>query len=366
LDTAAQASVITRSYADSLGLPMIEIAPANIVVGDGSKQQTSTATSATFRLVDGGPAQTVKFFVSKNIPVGQYALLGAPDMKGLVIDMSTRPATLSWNGICQDDEDEDASAFPDDPVWGVPHDHQQLDDPAELIQWGDALTAEQKGMLQRDVSVLKEAFSPLNDRPMHGVEPYKLTLLPGAKPFRSSPRPLNQEKLAFVKSEIDKAMKLGTIKPSTSPWAAPVHVAPKKGPEKFRLCVDYGELNKRVEKDAYPMKDPETLLQGFRGMTFKATFDASKGFNQAPVDEETQRMMAFVTPFGTFQPTRLNFGTTNGPPYYQRAMSTWISSVPNTDAYFDDIKCGGATFEEFRSTVKGLLQHCVSTNTHLA
>lgn len=79
-------------------------------------------------------------------------------------------------------------------------------------------------------------FAPISTIKNHGVEHHILT----GQPIFSAPRKLSPEKLKFAKAEFVFMMEQGICRPSSSTWAAPLHMVPK--PDKsWRLCGDYLE-----------------------------------------------------------------------------------------------------------------------------
>jgi len=84
----------------------------------------------------------------------------------------------------------------------------------------------------------------------HGVEHHILT--EGSLKF-STPRRLTPKKLKFAKEEFKFLMEQGICRPSCSPWAAPMHMVPKKEQNTWRLCGDYRALNSIIIPDHYPL-----------------------------------------------------------------------------------------------------------------
>ena len=74
----------------------------------------------------------------------------------------------------------------------------------------------------------------------------------------------------------------GLVKPSTSPWAAPV-VLTKKKDGSFRLCVDYRRLNDVTESYAYPMPDLNKMIRQMRGANIFSVLDLRSGYSEVPL-----------------------------------------------------------------------------------
>ena len=94
--------------------------------------------------------------------------------------------------------------------------------------------------------------------------------------------PLEKE---FIQDEIDKMLRQGIIKPSDSPWTAPVVVVKKKG-GKLRFCVDYRQLNKVTTKDQFPLPRIDDLLDTLGKAKYFSTLDLASGYWQVEIKPE--------------------------------------------------------------------------------
>ena len=85
-------------------------------------------------------------------------------------------------------------------------------------------------------------------------------------PVHARPRRLPPERLQAVKQEFEHMLDLGIIRPSSSPWASPLHMVPKKAPGDWRPCGDYCTVNTVTVPDHYPLlhlQDYASNLHGF-------------------------------------------------------------------------------------------------------
>eukprot|EP00727_Mastigamoeba_balamuthi_P004085 m51a1_g13674 hypothetical protein (202) ;mRNA; f:661-1462 len=159
-------------------------------------------------------------------------------------------------------------------------------------------------------------------------------------------------------------LSLNVFEPSASPWATPIHVATKKN-SKFCLCMDYTLTNRAIEPDAYPNKDPLELFDFLTGKPWFGIVDLSYGFYQVPLAPDSCEILAFTTPWGLFQPTRLMFGVNNGPPHFQRCMDSFLRDLYDYwRSFVDDCICAASTFEDFLHAVEQFLSKCIAMNTH--
>ena len=148
-----------------------------------------------------------------------------------------------------------------------------------------------------------------------------------------------------MREEIRELLALGIIRPSTSEWAAPIILVPKKDGSK-RLCVDFRKLNQVTREDPYPIPRIEELIDRVGNAKFISALDLTKGYWQVPVDKESQPKTAFVTPFGKYEFTTMPFGLMGAPATFQRLMDKVLEDVDFADAYIDDSIVHSDTWEE--------------------
>ncbi|GJS33006.1 hypothetical protein Tco_0531388 [Tanacetum coccineum] len=104
----------------------------------------------------------------------------------------------------------------------------------------------------------------------------------------------------------------GFIRPSTSPWGAPVLFVKKKDGS-FRMCTDYRELNKRTVKNRYPLPRIDDLFNQLQGLSVYSKIDLRSGYHQLRVTDEDIPKIAFRTRYGHYEFHVMPFGLTNMP-----------------------------------------------------
>ena len=112
-----------------------------------------------------------------------------------------------------------------------------------------------------------------------------------------------QELIVQLQELLDK----GFIRPSTSPWGAPVLFAKKKD-KNLRLCNDYRQLNRVTVKNRYPLSRIENLFDQLRGARVYCKIDLRTGYHQLRVRETDIPKTAFRTRYGHFEFTVMPFG----------------------------------------------------------
>ena len=131
-------------------------------------------------------------------------------------------------------------------------------------------------------------------------------------------------------------------------------VVAKKGSGGLRVCVDFTKLNKYVIRPTNPQPTPwETVRNLPKGTTHYAVFDALKGYHQIELDEESQELTAFMTPFGRYVYLRLAMGLTSaGDVFTLQYGNATDESTDGLRATEDTLIRGSTTSELIQNTRK--------------
>ncbi len=124
-----------------------------------------------------------------------------------------------------------------------------------------------------------------------------------------------------LETELNLLQSQGIIAPVTEPteWCAPIVVTPKKDSAEIRMCVDLSHLNKYVRQERYQSPTPAVAVADIAAKIF-TKIDARKGYHQCPLDEESQLLTTFITPFGHFKYLRAPYGISSISEHYNRRM----------------------------------------------
>ncbi|GKG01462.1 hypothetical protein Tco_0306167 [Tanacetum coccineum] len=98
--------------------------------------------------------------------------------------------------------------------------------------------------------------------PQRQVE-FRIDLIPGAAPVAKSPYRLAPSEMQELSEQLQELQDKGFIRPSHSPWGAPVLFVKKKDGS-FRMCIDYRELKKLTIKNRYPLPRIDDCLTNFK------------------------------------------------------------------------------------------------------
>ncbi|XP_069163371.1 uncharacterized protein [Procambarus clarkii] len=189
----------------------------------------------------------------------------------------------------------------------------------------------------------------------------------GVRPIKQHPYRLNPLKKRVVKEEVDYMLKHHLIAPSSSPWSSPILLVPKPG-KKYRLCIDYRQVNKVTVADTYPLPRIEECLDAIGKARYLTKFDLFKGYWQVPLTEKAKPISAFVTPDGLFECQVMPFGMKNAASTFQRLMGTVLRDVENTLVYIDDVLIYDVDWQDHLRHIedffKAMLQSGLVVNLH--
>ena len=166
-----------------------------------------------------------------------------------------------------------------------------------------------------------------------------------AVPIRLPLYRLSHYSQEVMREEIRTLLDQEIIRPSKSPWVAPIVLVKKKDGTQ-RMCVDYRKLNKVTINDPYPLPNIEDLIANIGLSKFITTLDLTKGYYQVPVNPQYREKTAFVTPYGKYEFLMMPFGLISEPSTFQKLMDGLLNVLHDfTVAYLDDIIIHTDTWE---------------------
>nr|GFC07392.1 putative reverse transcriptase domain-containing protein [Tanacetum cinerariifolium] len=149
---------------------------------------------------------------------------------------------------------------------------------------------------------------------------FQIDLIPGAAPVAWAPYRLAPSEMKELSEQLKELSDKGFIRPSSSPWGAPVLFVKKKDGS-FWMCIDYRELNKLTVKNHYPLLRIDDLFDKLQGSSVYSKIDLRSGYRQLRVREEDVLKTAFRTRYGHYEFQVMPFGLTNAPAVFIDLMN---------------------------------------------
>ena len=195
----------------------------------------------------------------------------------------------------------------------------------QLMGWLASLTLEdevrQDMSLPRVVCEYEDVFSDeLPGLPPPRDVDFRIELHLGTLPISMTPQRMTPVEVHELKVQIQELLGKGFIRPSTSPWGAPVLFAKKKD-KTLRLCIDYRKLNRVTIKNRYPLPRIDDLFDQLRGARVYSKIDLRTGYHQLRVREADIPKTASRTRYGHFEFTVMPFRLTNAPAAFMGLMN---------------------------------------------
>jgi hypothetical protein len=186
---------------------------------------------------------------------------------------------------------------------------------------------------------------------------FSIELAPGAVPVSRTPYRMSTPELVELKLQLKEMMDKGYIRPSVSPWGAPVLFVKKKDGT-LRLCIDYRQLNKVTIKNKYPLPRIDDLFDQLGGASIFSKIDLRSGYHQVRIKGEDIHKTAFRTRYGHYEFVVVPFGLTNAPATFMCLMNNVLSKFLDKFVlvFIDDILIYSKNREEHEEHLRLVLQ----------
>ena len=192
---------------------------------------------------------------------------------------------------------------------------------------------------------------------------HKLNVDPERKPVQQKRRAFAPKRDQAIAKEVTKLLTAGFIRKVYYPdWLANV-VLVKKANGKWRMCVDFMDLNKACPKDSFPLPRINQLVDSTTEHKLLTFMDAFSGYNQIKMDEEDQEKTAFITSQRLYCYKVMSFGLKNARATYQRLLNKMFNKQigKNMEVYVDDMLVKNkeelAHLDDLRETFTTLKQY---------
>ncbi|GBG82565.1 hypothetical protein CBR_g34941 [Chara braunii] len=208
---------------------------------------------------------------------------------------------------------------------------------------------------------LLDEFADIFESPT-GVVPgrpisHEIILEAGAVPPKVCIYRMSEEELEVLRAQLDDLLAKGWIRPSSSPYGAPVLFIRKKNKD-LRLCIDYRKLNAQTVKNAGPLPRIDDLLERLGGAKYFSKLDLKSGYHQISIQPNDRYKTAFKTRYGHFEWVVMPFGLTNAPTTFQAAMTNEFRAMLDRFVlvYLDDILLYSRTLEDHLGHLRRVLE----------
>ncbi|KAL0416413.1 UNVERIFIED_CONTAM: Pro-Pol polyprotein [Sesamum latifolium] len=192
--------------------------------------------------------------------------------------------------------------------------------------------------LQRNADIF--AWAPQD---LEGIDPkvitHHLNIDPDIKPVKQKKRHFEPEKDKIIQTEVDKLMAARHIEEIQFPeWLSNVVLVPKPM-GKWRIYIDFRELNKACPKDFYPLPRIDQLVDSASGCKLLSMIDVSQGYHHIMLAPEDRKKVSFITSSDTFCYVAMPFGLKNTGATYQRLVDKIFRPQigRNVEVYVDDM-----------------------------
>ena len=230
----------------------------------------------------------------------------------------------------------------------------------------DYIVRDDKDVKLEDIPIVRD-FPDVFLEELHGLPPkreveFTIELVLGTTPISKAPylvapyrvAPL---KLKELKTQLQEMLDRGFIRPSVSPWGAPVVIVKKKD-ETIRLCIDYSELNKVIIKNKYPLPRIDDLFDQLQESYVFSKIDLRSGYYHLKVKDEDVLKIAFRSRYGHYKFLVMPFGLTLAPAAFMDLMNMVFK--PYLDqfvvVFIDDILVYSKNKEEHEKHLHVILQ----------
>ena len=200
----------------------------------------------------------------------------------------------------------------------------------------------QKGTRLEDIPIVKEFpdvfLDDISGLPLDRAIEFVIELVPGTEPISIPPYKMVPVELKELKEQLEELLSKGFIRPSTSPWGAPVLFV-KKEDGSLWLCIDYRQLNQATIHNQYPLPRIDELFDQFHGSQVYSKIDLRSGYHQLRVWENDVSKTSFRTRYGHYEFLVMPFELTNAPTAFMDLINRVFSQYLDmfVIVFIDDI-----------------------------
>jgi hypothetical protein len=281
------------------------------------------AATSTYHLM-------MKFPMEEGVGVVRGDQLASRKCYNIAMKNASNPTTLTVASVSE------AKGKPAEPLEEVSVGE------GRVLQIGTCLTQDVREGLMNFLHRNVEVFA-WSHEDMPGISPEEIVHIlnvdPDMKPVKQKKRKFAPERVEAIAVEVEKLLKAQFIQEVYYPdWLANV-VLVKKSNGKWRMCVDFTDLNKACPKDSFPLPHIDALVDSTSGYELLSFMDAFSGYNQILMYPEDREKTAFITDQGLYCYKVMPFGLKNVGATYQRLVNKMLKAQigRNMEVYVDDM-----------------------------
>ena len=356
VDNSSSVDIIFTSTFDKMGIGRERLEPVSTHLRGFSREKVLPLSSIQLVLTLGDPpcqATTTTRFLVVDAPFAYNMLLSGPSLNAIkaipsAYHMMIKFPTVSGEGMVRGDQRVARECYsasmkqktvdniyldeldmrnevntrpePSEELEPVPLD----DNPEHLAYIGSKLAEHLKSPLTHFLRQNKDVFA-WKQADMGGIDPtiitHQLNVSPSFKPVKQKRRSFAPERQKAINEEVGKLLQAGAIREVEYPeWLANV-VLVKKANGKWRLYIDFTDINRVCPKDSFPLPRIDLIVDATAGHELLSFMDAFFGYNQIIMDPDDQEKTSFVIGQGTYCYRVMLFGLKNAGATYQRLVN---------------------------------------------
>jgi len=194
---------------------------------------------------------------------------------------------------------------------------------------------------------------------------HKIKLRVNAEPVIHPARKVPVALKERLKEKLDTLIREGIIRKVEEPteWVNSLVIVEKPDGD-LRLCIDPKDLNKAIQREHYRLPTKADITSSMSGARYFSKLDASSGFYQIVLDEESAKLCTFNTPFGRHCFLRLPFGISSAPEVFHKTVQQLFDGIEGVGVFID-VVVWGRTKEEHDARLRRVLNQAQRTGLKL-